>query len=424
MIVSISCSRKISELKEICENLNLEVKPSGKNGRFMKDDYVKVLREYYLNKIFKGKDNAPTSLKLMLELETPMLACQQKDAKPEQVKIMWDDDNKYSIEEKMDGARMLTMIFNTGGFSAFSRNNSDTNYLPIPYNTKIYTGTIDWTKIEDTFILDNEIICTNPNVKTSFNNLETETGLQAVTSLLALNKEDTIRIQKEYNRPLKFMAFDCIYWNGEWIMDKPLKERREYLIKAVQQMIDAGFNIEVNKWQYNNKKAFYKNIIKNGGEGCIIKDATSVYKPTSSRAHRSWIKCKKTMSEMLSETGTGDTIDGWISGYLPGEGKNEGKIGSFEVSINLQCKDGSTIIHKIAYIGGIDDALRDDMTLIDENGNVTMNPKYYGKIVEVDGYGISSRVMRLRHATLIRFRNDKSQDDCIYTEEFLKSMIL
>ena len=136
--MSISCSRKISELKEICEDLNLEVKPSGKNGRFMKDDYVKVLREYYLNKIFKGKDNAPTSLKLMLELETPMLACQQKDAKPEQAKIMWDDDNKYSIEEKMDGARMLTMIFNTGGFSAFSRNNSDTNYLPIPYNTKIY----------------------------------------------------------------------------------------------------------------------------------------------------------------------------------------------------------------------------------------------------------------------------------------------
>ena len=64
------------------------------------------------------------------------------------------------------------------------------------------------------------------------------------------------------------------------------------------------------------------------------------------------------------------------------------------------------------------------MTLIDENGNVTLNPKYYGKIVEVDGYGISSRVMRLRHAVLIRFRDDKNFEDCVYTERFIKSMIL
>ena len=422
--MSISCGRTIPELKVICENLGLEIQPSGKNGRHMKDDYVKELRKYYLNKLFNGYDNAPASLKLMLELETPMLACQQKDAKPDVQEAMWEDNNNWTIEEKMDGARMLTMIFNTGGFSAFSRNNSDTNYLPIPYNNKIYTGTIDWTKIENTFILDNEIICTNPNIQTSFNNLQTETGLQAVTSLLALNKEDTIFLQKEYDRPLKFMAFDCIYWDGEWLLDKPLKERREYLYKAVSQMISAGFNVEGNKWYSTNKKAFYKNIIKNGGEGCIMKDINSIYKPVSSRAHRSWVKVKKTMNEMLNEVGTGDTIDGWISGYTLGEGKNEGKIGAFEVSINLECEVGSVITHKIAYVGGFDDALRDDMTLIDENGNVTLNPKYYGKIVEVDGYGISSRVMRLRHAVLIRFRDDKNFEDCVYTERFIKSMIL
>ena len=74
--MSISCSRKISELEVICKDLGLDIQPSGKNGRFMKDDYVKALREYYLNKIFKGKDNAPISLKLMLELESPMLSCQ------------------------------------------------------------------------------------------------------------------------------------------------------------------------------------------------------------------------------------------------------------------------------------------------------------------------------------------------------------
>jgi ATP-dependent DNA ligase len=127
---------------------------------------------------------------------------------------------------------------------------------------------------------------------------------------------------------------------------------------------------------------------------------------------------------MLTETGTGDTIDAWITGYTAGEGKNEGKVGSIEFSINMQCNDGSIIIHKIAYIGGIDDALRDDMTVIDENGNVTLNPKYYGKVAEIDGYGISSRAKRLRHAVLIRFRNDKSIDECIYTEQFINSMIL
>ena len=422
--MSISCGRKISELKAICEDLGLTVSPTGKNKRYMKSDYILALREYYLNKLFNGYDNAPLSLKLMLELESPMLACQQKDVKQDIQNVMWEDNNNFSIEEKMDGARMLTMVFSAGGFSAYSRNNSDTNYLPIPYNTKIYTGLIDWSQIHDTFILDNEIICTNPNIQTSLNNLETETGLQAVTSLLALNKEDTLFLQKQYNRPLKFMAFDCIYWNGEWLLDKPLKERREYLVKAVGQMINAGFNIAINNWKFVNKKAFYKNIIKNGGEGCIIKDVNSVYKPISSRAHRSWIKVKKTMNEMLNETGTGDTIDGWISGYTLGEGENEGKIGAFEVSINLECIDGTKVVHKIAYIGGIDDALRDDMTRKDENGNTILNPLYYGKVVEIDGYGVSSRVKRLRHAVLIRFREDKNPDDCVFTEAFLNSMIL
>lgn len=422
--MSISCSRKISELEVICKDLGLDIQPSGKNGRFMKDDYVKALREYYLNKIFKGKDNAPISLKLMLELESPMLSCQHKDVKADVEPKLWEDNNNWTAEEKMDGARMITMLFAGGGFSAFSRNNSDVNYLPIPYNNQIYVGEIDWSKITDTFILDNEIISINPNIQSSFNNLETETMLQAVTSLLALKKEDTIALQKMYDRPLKFMAFDCIYWNGEWIMDKPLKERREYLIKAVEQMIEAGFNVEMNKWVTSNKKAFYKNIIKNGGEGCIIKDINSVYKATSTRSHRSWVKAKKTMSEMLTETGTGDTIDAWITGYTLGEGKNEGKIGSVEFSINMTCLDGSTIVHKIAYVGGFDDVLRDDMTMIDENGNIILNPKYYGMVAEIDGYGVSSRAIRLRHAVLIRFRNDKSIEDCVYTEQFIKSMIL
>ena len=422
--MALSSSRTIKELTQICKDLNIEVVGTGKNGKVMKSDYIWALREYYLNKLFGGRDKAPISLKLMLELESPMLAAQQKDVKPEVEAKMWEDNNEYTIEEKRDGARMLTMIFNTGGFSAFSRNNSDTNYLPIPYNSKIYIGQIDWSKIENTFILDNEIICTNPNVQTSFNNLQTETQLQAVTSLLSLNKEDTLQIQKDYDRPLKFISFDCIYWDGEWIMDKPLKERRDYLLRAVKQMQEAGFNIEVNQWRTMNKKSFYQNIIKNGGEGCLIKNINSTYKATSSRAHRDWIKVKKTMSEMLTETGTGDTIDAWITGYQLGEGKNEGKIGSLEFSINMECEDGSVITHKIAYIGGFDDDLRDDMTIVDNNGNITLNPKYYGKVAEIDGYGISSRVMRLRHAVLIRFRNDKSPEECIYTERFIKSMIL
>lgn len=422
--MALNCSRTLNELKEICEKMELHVTPTGKNGKYMKDDYVKVLRNYYLDKLFGGYANAPQSLKLILELESPMLAAQQKDVKPHIEEQLWVDNNHWTAEEKRDGVRMLTMIFNTGGFSAFSRNNSDVNYLPIPYNSRIYTGQIDWSKIQDSFILDNEIICTNPNIQTSFANLQTETMLQAVTSLLSLNKDETIQIQKDYDRPLKFIAFDCLYWNGEWLLDKPLKERREYLQKAVQQMQDAGFNIELNQWVTVNKKAFYKNIIKNGGEGIIMKDVNSVYKAVSSRSHRSWVKVKKVLSEILTESGTGDTIDAWITGYTPGDGKNVNKVGSIEFSINMKCNDGSTIIHKIAYIGGIDDHLRDDMTIIDENGNPTLNPKYYGKVAEIDGYGISSRAKRLRHAVLIRFRNDKTIEECVYTEQFINSMIL
>ena len=419
--MSLSVSLTKAKLKEKCMLLGLQPKKEYKEDS--KDSYSYAIREYYLNSYYKG--NIPKSLDLMLQLESPMAAAQLKTCKQDIQDKIWSSE-EYFLEEKLDGVRQL-LFFIDGDFKTYSRNLSDTDLLPIDYSTKIFHK-CDFTQLKHSFILDSECVSMNPNISTIIGRrgVWTETQLQAVQALLSMNSEDSLRLQEEQNTPLKFYAFDCIYYDGQWLLDYPLVERRKYLKKALAELQALGFNIELPLSNISNKKAFYKKIISEGKEGCIAKYIYGTYHATTSRTHRQWIKLKRSMSETLTEEGAGDTIDGFITGYLKG---SDGKaysdmVGALQISCYLIDEFGRKKLHHIATISSFDLALRKEMTEYDEHNQPRLKEDFYNKVVEIDGQSVSSRNKRLRHAVLVRFRPDKTRDDCVIEEGFLNSMIL
>lgn len=245
-----------------------------------------------------------------------------------------------------------------------------------------------------------------------------------MTALLSMNSEDSLRIQEEENCPLELRVFDVLWWNGEWIYNKPLIERIPYIVEAVKQLQDAGVKCRRPYSSYSNKKAFYKAMIAAGAEAGVLKNLHSPYVPTSSRKKDGFVKVKRTMSETMQDEGISDGIDAFVTGFEPGDESKgwAGLVGALEFSVYLK-KDGEQKLHKIARITNIPMELRKRITEV-VDGQPVLKKDWYGKVAEIDGQCVSARSYRLKHARLIQWRNDRSEDTCVMDEDFLKSMIL
>lgn len=421
----------MKELKLKCEELCLtDIKIHGKKEA--KDDYVIALRNYHLHEYFGGLENAPMSLQLMLQIESPMLACQEKMVKPDDLAKIWTDPNYYD-EEKVDGMRLLSMNVDEGKefIEGYSRNLSVTDLLPISYGNKIYMPNLDVAKLEKLehkFIVDGELICINPNISTVLGNrgVVTETQLQAVTALMSMEREMSLTIQKRYGGVIEHKLFDCLYYDGEWLLDKPLKERRKYLALAMKDLHEVGYRCSLPGASLKDKEGFHNKVMANGGEGTVLKNINAPYSATSSRSHRNWIKIKRTVGASTEEVNSNDTIDGFITGFEEADINKSlaGMVGAILVSCFVTDDKGNSEIKCIAKISGLSLELRKELTALDDEGNVIMKPEYYNKCVEIQGQAFSARAKRLKHARLIRFRPDRSPDTCILEQSFIDNLIL
>ena len=102
--MALESTRTIAELKEECENRNLTVIPTGKNGKYLKEDFIKALRADYLVERFGELEDVPFPLRFMLTMDCPMLCKRYAAIKKQDVQIsLWKNDGKYAAEEKIDG---------------------------------------------------------------------------------------------------------------------------------------------------------------------------------------------------------------------------------------------------------------------------------------------------------------------------------
>lgn len=102
--MALESTRTIAELKEECENRNLTVIPTGKNGKYLKEDFIKALRADYLVERYGELEDVPFPLRFMLTMDCPMLCKRYAAIKKQDVQIsLWKNDGKYAVEEKIDG---------------------------------------------------------------------------------------------------------------------------------------------------------------------------------------------------------------------------------------------------------------------------------------------------------------------------------
>jgi len=318
---------------------------------------------------------------LALPYFSPMLA---KESTPELVEERMESNN-FIAEVKWDGARYLCYVTSKGN-RFFSRRISVKDNMPVEKTDNV-PHLRDYNKLEVGTILDGEI-------------LPATGSFTDTTKVMGSLPEEAIEKQKTLGKML-YRVFDILYYKGECLMRKSLRERIEYLKKlSYNQYFLAVDRVE----GASAKRKLLKDVYARGGEGIILKNINGIYVP-GKRDKDIWMKCKKVKTYDVVVTGyeepkqfsinvNGETITNkhWARGHIAAI-----KFGAF--------KKGQLVEVGMCG-GGMDDATREE---ISKNKN-----KYLNKVMEIEGQEFLENAIRFPQ--FVRFRDDKRPQDCKYDD--------
>ncbi|XP_078142978.1 DNA ligase 3 [Centroberyx gerrardi] len=118
-------------------------------------------------------------------------------------------------------------------------------------------------------------------------------------------------------------VFDCVYFNGVSLMERPLRERRKFLH---DNMVEVPNRILFSEMKHVTRAGdladMITRVIREGLEGLVLKDIKGTYEP----GKRHWLKVKK---DYLNEGAMADTADLVVLGAFYGKGSNGGIMSSF-----------------------------------------------------------------------------------------------
>ncbi|MET3196501.1 non-homologous end-joining DNA ligase [Bacillus sp. OAE603] len=156
---------------------------------------------------------------------------------------------------KWDGVRILS-YWNGEETKLYNRKlNERTNTFPELTNIRSYTNA-------DSIILDGEVIALDQNGNPSFHEVMRRDGIRRL---------DRVKFVMEAV-PIYYMIFDILYYNGEWVNDKSLKERLELL----SSVITPNKQIQVVPINTDNQ-ALFEVSKQHGLEGIVCKKLNSRY---------------------------------------------------------------------------------------------------------------------------------------------------
>lgn len=127
-------------------------------------------------------------------------------------------------------------------------------------------------------------------------------------------------------------VFDCIYYNGESLLEKPIVERKRILrenMVEIKNHIMLSETEEIHK--ADNLEAMMTKVFRLGLEGLVLKPLESTYEP----GKRHWLKVKK---DYLYEGAMADSADLVVLGAWFGTGNKGGIMSIFLMG----CYDEST----------------------------------------------------------------------------------
>jgi DNA ligase 1 len=300
-------------------------------------------------------------------------------------------------EFKYDGIR-AQMHKSGQQIRLFSRKLSDiTNAFPELANAALDTKLLSsksLSHIED-FILDGEVMAFQNGKPLHFQELQKR-----------LHKKNlTEQIMAE--TPLVYVVFDIMYFNGESLIKKSIKERKELLpnISFRERIINSIYKL-VNSEE--DIIAMFEKSRDIGHEGLVLKDPDSHYYP--GKRGRYWIKLKKEL----------DTIDAVVVVAEYGHGKRAGVLSDYTFAVRKN-DDMNSELRTIgkAYSGLTDDEIIQmtkrlkSIMIKDEGIRIMVKPEI---VLEVafDSIQKSNRHnsgFALRFPRIKNIREDKSVSD-------------
>lgn len=200
---------------------------------------------------------------------SPMLIAQQMEA---------FDSTDWIYELKMDGFRCLAYVDRD---SVDFRNKRNMQMLfRFPELRDVYRN------VGEKCILDGEVVTLVDGVP-DFYRLQKRTLLS-----------DRFKIELESKKhPASFVAFDCIYKDGQELVWKPLMERKRIL----SQLVRENPRIAVSRYIEAEGRALYRAADEKKLEGVVAKRKESIY--LMGRRTKDWIKFKRMADEEFIAAG-------------------------------------------------------------------------------------------------------------------------
>lgn len=259
-------------------------------------------------------------------------------------------------------------------------------------------------------------------------------GSNGVTSVLNCLQDKAIQRQ-EKDGYLHWYPFDVLAYHNQNIMNRPIKERIQYLdsIMEYAYSIDCEYVDECTYIRGEELWSELQKILANGGEGMVITHEDCKYQP-GKRPSKETLKCKKELTDTIdcfimgAESPTreynGKDPANWrywynfhtgekLEGYYNNDWSNGAPIepvtkhwfydwaGSLILGV---MKDGKEI--QIGRLSGISEDILSNWE------------KYVNKVVEVSGMETftddNGNFSGIRHPRLISFREDKNKTDCLW----------
>ncbi|XP_063237948.1 DNA ligase 3 isoform X2 [Bacillus rossius redtenbacheri] len=163
--------------------------------------------------------------------------------------------------------------------------------------------------------------------------IDTHTGKPLPFGTLGVHKKTAF---KDANVCL--FVFDCIYYNGEVLLDKPIKERRKILLDNMIEIPNHVLFSEVEEvHEPKDLESLITKVLKQGLEGLVLKDLMSTYEP----GKRHWLKVKK---DYLFGGAMADSADLVVLGAWFGTGHKGGMKSVFLMGcFNPACQKWCTV---------------------------------------------------------------------------------
>lgn len=394
----LAITRSLTDMEQEIKELGLEL-PTSPYG---KQELSQLLGKFYWEKAHPGKP--------MPRFISPMLIKNLRDLEEDKQQEIWES-KEWWAEIKRNGLRITGYFENPPRFH--TRGVSVQTYIPGEVTSSLWWLQVPPGPFTDS-IVDGEIISVKKQIDTSpyvagGKGTVTNNVLQAAVALLSI--ENSEAAQKGNGMPLRYVLYDIMRCKGQDVMKFTYKQRRELLtafFAYLEPIVGQGYLV-LNDTTNLNKRQFYEDVIRKGGEGVVMKWEKGVYKEGPTRTQEQY-KVKRQIE-----------VDAVVTGFTPPRKgstfEKEGLIGGLTFSVK-DITDGK--FYEVGSVSNIPMEMRQDFSVKNEDGTLKgLKPAVYNTVWEVQGMEYNRNLL-LSHLRIIRPRTGvdaKSPEECTYDRQ-------